>query len=308
MTTPAFSRLVHADWSLSPAKRWAAEARRVPGGWQVAAPALVGDSGAWLQSLHLDPGPVLVGVDFPIGLPRAFADRAGITDFRRWLTGLSPPDLDRFLTVCRSADDIALTRPFYPQAPGGRRLAHLIDGLGLPDGKALLRDCERPGPGQRRACPMFWTLGANQVGKAAITGWRELVVPALRQGAALWPFDGDLAGLSRRASLVLCETYPADACHQIGADLAGGSKRRQADRARAGRGLPDRCARHGIALDPALADLIATGFGPDPAGEDPFDALIGLLAMIEVVEGRHPPGAPAGDRVEGWILGRQVSG
>jgi hypothetical protein len=29
------------------------------------------------------------------------------------------------------------------------------------------------------------------------------------------------------------------------------------------------------------------GFGPKKSGEDAFDALVGLLAMIEVVEGRR---------------------
>jgi len=31
---------------------------------------------------------------------------------------------------------------------------------------------------------MFWTLGGNQVGKAAISGWRELLAPARRAGIA----------------------------------------------------------------------------------------------------------------------------
>ena len=38
---------------------------------------------------------------------------------------------------------------------------------------------------------------ANQVGKAAIIGWREVLAPALRGGGSvsLWPFDGSLPSL-----------------------------------------------------------------------------------------------------------------
>ena len=44
---------------------------------------------------------------------------------------------------------------------------------------------------------MFWTLGGNQVGKAMIVGWRDLLAPARRAGGdvAIWPFDGALAEL-----------------------------------------------------------------------------------------------------------------
>jgi hypothetical protein len=42
----------------------------------------------------------------------------------------------------------------------------------------------------------YWTLGGNQVGKAAIDGWQNVVRPALALGASLWPFDGSLENLS----------------------------------------------------------------------------------------------------------------
>ncbi|TXM95418.1 hypothetical protein [Methylobacterium sp. WL116] len=50
------------------------------------------------------------------------------------------------------------------------------------------------------------------------------------------------------------------------------------------------------------------GFGASSSGEDPFDALAGLLAMIEVVEKRAPEAVTqVGLEVaawEGWIVGR----
>jgi hypothetical protein len=53
------------------------------------------------------------------------------------------------------------------------------------------------------------------------------------------------------------------------------------------------------------------GFGPFKSGEDPFDAFVGLIGMIEVVEGRRDEGNTfAGDDItwEGWILGQRVLG
>lgn len=51
--------------------------------------------------------------------------------------------------------------------------------------------------GRNAACPLFWTLGANQVGKGAIIGWRDVLSPALHddKGVFLWLFDGFLDDL-----------------------------------------------------------------------------------------------------------------
>lgn len=87
----------------------------------------------------------------------------------------------------------------------------------------------------------------------------------------------------------------------------GGSKQRQADRHAASSNLIKRCSDHRIDLSAELVAIIADGFGPRKSGEDPFDAVMGLLGMIEVVDGRRRE-APAEipDRNwEGWILGRE---
>ena len=39
----------------------------------------------------------------------------------------------------------------------------------------LLQQPAQHDPGRRAAAPIFWTLGAQQVGKAAIAAWRELL-------------------------------------------------------------------------------------------------------------------------------------
>lgn len=48
----------------------------------------------------------------------------------------------------------------------------------------------------------------------------------------------------------------------------------------------------------------SVGAGKD--GEDRFDAVVGLLGMLDVVLGNRRPGEPEDDttRIEGWILGQ----
>ena len=58
---------------------------------------------------------------------------------------------------------------------------------------------------------------------------------------------------------------------------------------------------------PGLAASIDAGFGADAAGEDRFDALIGVLGVINVIEGHRPDGTPDDPwlrRWEGWVLGQ----
>ncbi|CDZ67044.1 Hypothetical protein NGAL_HAMBI2605_53230 [Neorhizobium galegae bv. orientalis] len=59
----------------------------------------------------------------------------------------------------------------------------------------------------------------------------------------------------------------------------------------------------------ALEGLIRDGFRNGKDGEDRFDAAVGLLGMIDVVEGRRAEGSPDADDVktwEGWILGQHA--
>ena len=78
--------VVHADWGINPKKRVAATARLRPDGrYGIEAPWTVGTTGSWRQRLDIraaTSGTALVGFDFPIGVPDAYARRAGITSFR----------------------------------------------------------------------------------------------------------------------------------------------------------------------------------------------------------------------------------
>ena len=60
----------HADWSMAPAKRWAAVARRDGAGWRMEAPRLVGDPAGFAAALLAEALPVALGLDLPLGVPR----------------------------------------------------------------------------------------------------------------------------------------------------------------------------------------------------------------------------------------------
>jgi hypothetical protein len=82
--------------------------------------------------------------------------------------------MENFFDVADTPDDICLTRPFYPKSSGvGRKHAHLFGPLNVNSIDDLRRICERKTPHRPAACPLFWTLGGNQVGKAAIDGWQK---------------------------------------------------------------------------------------------------------------------------------------
>jgi hypothetical protein len=247
---------------------------------------------------------VLLGFDFPIGLSSAYANRAGIADFTAALKGFD----DQFYAVARQPVEIGLDRPFYPMRSGGRRRHQLLDGLKLTSWSDLLRRCDRRSATRSAACALFWTLGGQQVGKAAITGWRDLLAPALRSGLdlALWPFHGSLDELVARHRFVVAETYPAEAYRHLGLNLKGGKGKPTVRRHNAAPLLAWANAAR-VDLDPALRDQIKGGFGSDVRADDRFDAMIGLFGMLNVVLCRRAAGAPddeAVQRIEGWILGQ----
>lgn len=304
-----FQRIVHADWSRDARKRWAAEATRREDGWFIGAPKKVGDLAEFRRNLFAGAGLVLAGFDFPIGVPAVYGALTGERDFDHLLDQLGQGRWARFFEVCDSTDEIGIDRPFYPRGSSNVvRQSHLLEKLGVASIDSLRRASERATGARRAACALFWTLGGNQVGKAAISGWQDVIRPARKEGAALWPFDGDLGSLAAANNVVLAETYPAEAYGHVGVIFErGGSKQRQADRHAASSNLIKRCSDHRIDLSAELVAIIADGFGPRKSGEDPFDAVMGLLGMIEVVDGRRRE-APAEipDRNwEGWILGRE---
>ena len=284
--------VAHADWSVDSAKRWSTQAiLGANGRYSAAAPVPVGCPLDWLRALATTAGDdgVFLGFDFPIGLPRHYAVAAGVTNFIEFLLRLGRGHWHRFYDVAAVPD---LSKP--------------ADLRRICDGRTVKR-----GP----ACPMFWTVGANQVGTAAIVGWRDLLVPALKDASldiAVWPFHGPLDSLLEDHRIVVAETYPGECYSQLGLNFRTietnrrGSKRRQSDRALHAKQLFDWTRRTNVYLSRVLTVEIGDGFGASRSGEDAFDATIGLFGMLNVLAARRAAGEPEVEvvrRIEGWILG-----
>ena len=89
----------------------------------------------------------------------------------------------------------------------------------------------------------------------------------------------------------------------------GTSKTSQASRRAEAPRLLHWCAERDVELDRQLQHEIEDGFRPRKSGEDPFDAVVGLLGMIETLSlGGEPPlpGDQAVRDVEGWMFGRRA--
>ena len=299
----------HADWSVDPRKRWVSVARHGADGWRIAAPRPVGEVARFLPTLldEAKGAPVALGADLPLGLPRHYAARRPEAGFIDFLRGLA---LDAaFFDVAATVAEISPDRPFYPmRGIKGMSQAPHAAALGLAGPLALRRACDHATSERPAGAPLFWTLGPNQVGKAAVSAWREMLIPALASGVPvrIWPFEGAYRAMLAPGTIALAETYPAEALRHLGLRLAG-SKRRQRDRAALAAPLLVAIAALDAAPDAALGEAIANGFGSDAAGEDRFDSLLGVLCVLNVLAGNRLDTAPDDPwimRWEGWVLGQ----
>ncbi|SDD71768.1 hypothetical protein [Belnapia rosea] len=273
----------------------------------MAAPRPVGSLDALLAGLLRGGQPVALGLDLPLGLPRAYAAGRAEAGFLEFMRGLAARP--GFFEVSPGLETVSPERPFYPARgiKGMTRAAHAV-ALGFAGPEGLSRWCDRATAERPAGAPVFWTLGANQSGKAAITAWRDWLVPALTSGAPirLWPFEGGLRALLAPGQAVLAEVYPAEALRQCGLRLTG-SKRAQAPRRALAPALRAVLDERRVEPEPALVAAITDGFGADAAGEDRFDSVIGLLGLIAVLDGARPDFVPDDPWIrcwEGWVLGQ----
>jgi hypothetical protein len=277
-------------------------------------PQPVGVLADFLQRLNSQAGPegcLLLGFDFPIGLPYAYAQKAGLHSFLAALPEFGRGEWHDFYNVSLTADQISIKRPFYPDLPGGTSRQHLLDKLGFDSIDDLRRECENSPPQVRSAAPLFWTLGAQQVGKAALNGWEQVIVPGLNDPSLdilIWPFSGKMSSLIRPGRIIIAETYPTQYLHQLNLinPQRRFSKRRQSDRAEAAARLISTLNSRKIKIHQILEQSLRDGFGPRQAGDDRFDAVIGLLGMLRFFTGtdRVPePKTREITQIEGWILG-----
>lgn len=308
--------VAHADWSSDPAKRWLTVAVRTNDSYRLAPARLCPTASTLIETLRRQSADrsVMLGFDFPVGLPRLLAQPLGVETMRAVLVRLADGAWPNFLTPAEKIEDVGAERPFFParQMPKGlvTRQA-LAEALGACRYDELLRRCDHADERRRATACLFFLVGGQQVGKAAIAGWRSLILPYHDDpSVALWPFDGRLHQVLAPGRTVLCETYPGEFTKPL--DLAigrgGRSKRRQTDRRAVASALFERAAEMDLILDAALQQQIETGFGPTAQGEDAFDSLVGVLGMLSVLTGRLTEGVPEDDPdidLEGWILGHQ---
>ncbi len=65
--------------------------------------------------------------------------------------------------------------------------------------------------------------------------------------------------------------------------------------------------RLSVSPDTGMLRAVHDGFGTDAAGEDRFDSVLGVLAVLNVLAGNRPDSAPDDpwiQRWEGWVLGQ----
>lgn len=309
--------IISADWSKDESKRWMGRAELRPGdaSYRVYPPEPVGEIGSLVDRLTdqlPSGGTLMLGFDFPIGIPQAYAAKAGLlpAGFRAalGLFGQQEP-WQSFYDV---SDSPEVCRPFYPPPTQSKRLYNkeaLRIALGVQEDRDLLRLCDRKTDTRPAAECMFFTLGSKQVGRALIEGWSNVLSPELNR-LRLWPFDGELERLLAEPGVVVVELYPGESYSHVGLDHGLGkglSKRRRQDRRNdVVRGALLGQKNENIELTDAAVSWINWGF----LAEDDFDAMVGLFSMLQVVTGRRPDGVPddsAVRAVEGWILGQPHS-
>jgi hypothetical protein len=298
--------LAHADWSSRHSGRWFVKAERAAGRWRIREPRLF-DTRNFLSNDIGEKG--ILGVDVPIGVPAYWAGQAEISYFPGALLEFGNRKWSDIFSPAEKKEEISIFRPFYPAKPGGAKQAHLLHGLGVNHIDVLRRRCDFDQEGRAAATPLFWTLGAAQVGKAAINFWLDVLKPAIQESSVfLWPFEGNLADLIGRGKPIVAETYPGEAYTWFDLEISKSnrSKRRIEDRRLDASRLIEVASNLGMDLEAAAEEEVVMGF---PAGgDDAFDAFVGLLAVASVVTGQRSESAICDDevrRVEGWILGRR---
>lgn len=283
-----FRTVIAADWGLSRRKRAVAiaelGARRVsaleppPGGW---------DLGALLARADTSPGPVLVGVDLALGLPRGISEGVAFLD---WLAG---PAGERALA--EEAPDASRWSPETPffRVPPGRGSLGAFREAAASAGVTLSRELDRSLGG---ASPLILSGIPGSVGSGTRAFWRELR-PRLAPGRpfSVWPFDAPSGGP------VICELYPAIACSVVvGAALPAPRVRVAKTRA---------WARDAV-LDALRAAPWVSAQGVRVEGlerarldEDAFDALVTATAALRcMLEGFPLLVPPATAPAEGAVL------
>ena len=288
-----WSQLVCVDWSVAPAKRcaWVADVEA-----RIVRPLAHGADALHAALSLRASGPVLIGIDAALGVPRAYfeaargaqpawADARGFLD---WLSGTRALGEDLWREA-HSADEWRVDRPFIRVPKGTGALRAFWAASGGP----LLRAVDR----ETHAKSPFLVSGIpGTVGSGPRVLWRALAdrLQAPRS-FGIWPFEGTLAELASTRDVVLGELYPralygvalADALPARPRAIAKTKElaRRQALDALGARAIDVRDAERAL------------------ASEDDFDAMISAVALLRMVREGVPLERGGACAIEGDILG-----
>ncbi len=250
------------------------------------------------------------GLRFPDRLPGRLRGRDGAARLHGRARRARPRRVAGALAVAADAGrDRAAPALLSGDGPAGRACAISSTGTGSPASRLWCGPASEPGPDGGAAGCMFWTLGAKQAGKAALSGWREVMVPARAARCAALAFRRRprRAGRGRRADAG--RVLPGRRLRTARLQVARQGRPRRGGPLWRGHLLAWTTSRR-VALDAALRAAILGGFPPAAGGDDGFDAAVGLLAAIAVAAGERSAGpalTPAGRLWEGWILGRRTT-
>lgn len=233
----------HCDWSKSAHKRWMTTVvLRADGDFSASGPERIDNPGQLISSLRdrvLPRGAILVGFDFPIGLPASYASSVRVCDFPSVLPTLGKtPFWNELNEIARTHQEIRPHRPSLPPLPRWHQAS---------------APARRSGCGSARRPPQKMRQGASRqetrvsvlldlrgaAGRAATSGWCEVLAPALQQDPNhffVWPFGGGSIERLQAGSVVVAETYPAEYYRHLGVRFGpgvGGKSSRDARRANA---------------------------------------------------------------------------
>jgi hypothetical protein len=290
--------IIAADWSGDPTKRAAAHAN-------VAARSITllkgaGTLASLVQQAQKLGGPVIVGVDAPLGVPESLAQALTVADFRELLRTVATSTT--FFTPITKASAWKPTQPFF-RVPAGKGARNAFEARAQALGVTLYRKVDRAA-GARS--PFIVSGIPGTVGSATIALWQELIAlvddPTLR----LWPFDGaDVQALALPGRVVVAEIYPR-AAYATALDDAPPLRARMslaktdpALRAAAIQQLRNAAwvQAHGVTFAPDVLEAAVVN-------EDAFDAVVSAAALLRVALTHEPwSGALHLPAIEGGILG-----
>jgi hypothetical protein len=250
-------------------------------------------------------GPVVVGIDAPIGAPRSLLRALQIESFRNLLRWASSSPA--FFSPVTGAADWRPQRPFFAVPAGAGSLTAFRDAAAAC-GVDLLRDIDR----QTGAKSFAITSGIpGSVGSSAVALWRELITSLDDDRVRLWPCDGegdltDIASAGRGVRVVVAEIYPRAAYATALLDVPAAARPQVA---LAKTKPPVRLAAVDALLKAGWRGAAGVVVDDDAldaarASEDAFDAVFAACALLRAHLDGDPPSAPLlHPRTEGAIWG-----